>query len=249
MKRVNWQVFLGISLLVLSALFYFLHYLIFRDPHHIFLYLIGDVAFVFVEVLLVTLIIHSVLEEREKKARLKKLNMVIGVFYSEVGMKLLEILSKWDPQIERIQKELVIEGKSAEQKFGKICRYLKKHDYRIESENPDWDTVKAFLITKKDFLLRLLENQNLLEHESFTDVLWAVFHLAEELEARESLQGLPDADHKHLSGDVKRVYGQLALQWLKYMEHLKNSYPHLFSLSLRTNPFDRSATPIVQDSL
>ena len=248
MKPLNRQVLLGIGLLVLSALFYFLHYLIFRDPHHIFIYLIGDVAFVFVEVLLVTLIIHSLLEEREKKARLKKLNMVIGVFYSEVGIKLLEILSKWDPQIEKIQQELLIEEKSPKQKFGRISRCLKKHDYRIESEKPDWDTVKAFLMTKKNFLLRLLENQNLLEHESFTDVLWSVFHLAEELEARESLQGLPDADHKHLSGDVKRVYGQLALQWLKYMEHLKNSYPHLFSLSLRTNPFDRSATPIVQDS-
>ena len=249
MKRINWQVLLGMCLLVLSALFYFLHYLIFRDPHHIFVYLIGDVAFVFIEVLLVTLIIHSVLEQREKKARLKKLNMVIGVFYSEVGMELLEILSKWDPQIEKIQQELLIEGKSAERKFGRISMYLKKHDYRIETQKSDWDTVKAFLMTKKDFLLRLLENQNLLEHETFTDVLWAVFHLAEELEARESLQDLPDSDHKHLSGDVKRVYGQLALQWLKYMEHLKSSYPHLFSLSLRTNPFDRSATPIVQDSL
>lgn len=248
MKRINWQVLLGMCLLVLSALFYFLHYLIFRDPHHIFVYLIGDVAFVFIEVLLVTLIIHSVLEKREKKARLEKLNMVIGVFYSEVGTKLLEILSRWDPEIESIQKELVVEGKSAVRKFGRICKYLKKHDYNIKNEKPDWDTVKAFLMTKKDFLLRLLENQNLLEHESFTDVLWAVFHLAEELEARDSLQGLPDADHKHLRGDVKRVYGQLALQWLKYMEHLKSSYPHLFSLSLRTNPFDRSATPIVQDS-
>ena len=248
MKPLNRQVLLGMSLLVLSALFYFLHYLIFRDPHHIFIYLIGDVAFVFVEVLLVTLIIHSVLEDREKKARLKKLNMVIGVFYSEVGIKLLEILSRWDPQIERIQQELVIEGTSPRQKFGKIYRCLKTHDYGIETQKPDWDTIKAFLMKKKDFLLRLLENQNLLEHESFTDMLWAVFHLAEELEARESLQGLPDADHNHLSTDVKRVYGQLALQWLKYMEHLKISYPHLFSLSLRTNPFDRSATPIVQDS-
>jgi hypothetical protein len=249
MKQMSWQVLLGISLLVLSALFYFLHYLIFRDPHHIFIYLIGDVAFVFVEVLLVTLIIHSVLEEREKKARLEKLNMVIGVFYSEVGMKLLEILSQWDPQIERIQQDLVVERKSANQKFERICGCLRKHDYRIESEKADLDTVKTFLLTKRDFLLRLLENQNLLEHESFTDMLWAVFHLAEELEARKSLQGLPDADHKHLSGDVKRVYGQLALEWLKYMDHLKSSYPHLFSLSLRTNPFDRSATPIVQDSL
>jgi hypothetical protein len=248
MKRMNWQVLLGMCLLVLSALFYFLHYLIFRDPHHIFIYLIGDIAFVFVEVLLVTLIIHSALEQREKKARLEKLNMVIGVFYSEVGTNLLEILSRWDPEIESIQKELFVEGKSAVRKFSRICRYLKNHDYSIGSEKPDWDTVKAFLMTKKNFLLRLLENQNLLEHESFTDVLWAVFHLAEELEARKSLQGLPNADHKHLIGDVKRVYGQLALQWLKYMEHLKSNYPHLFSLSLRTNPFDRSATPIVQDS-
>ncbi len=97
----------------------------------------------------------------------------------------MEILSKWDPQIKGIQQELVVDGKSAEQKFERICRCLRKHDYSIESEKSDWDTVKAFLVTKRDFLLRLLENQNLLEHESFTNVLWAVFHLAEELEVRE----------------------------------------------------------------
>jgi len=43
------------------------------------------------------------------------------------------------------------------------------------------------------------------------------------------------------------VYRNLALQWLKYMEHLKVNYPYLFSLSLRTNPFDRNATPIVKN--
>ncbi len=248
MKRLSWLVLLGVSLLLLSALFYFLHYFIFRDPHHIFIYLLGDVAFVFVEVLLVTLIIHSVLEKREKSSRLEKLNMVIGAFFSEVGIKLLEILSKWDPQIERIQQELVVEGESAEQKFWRTCSCLRKHDYSIKSEKPDWDTLKAFLVARRDFLLRLLENPNLLEHESFTEMLWAVFHMAEELEVRKSLQGLPNADYMHLHGDLKRVYGQLALQWLKYMEHLKDSYPYLFSLSMRTNPFDRSATPIVQES-
>jgi len=59
--------FLGLSLVVLSILFYLLHYAIFRDPHHIFIYLIGDIAFVFIEVLLVTLIIHQLLSDREKK--------------------------------------------------------------------------------------------------------------------------------------------------------------------------------------
>lgn len=30
--------------------------------------------------------------------------MVIGAFFSEVGMKLLDILSRWDHKIEGIQK-------------------------------------------------------------------------------------------------------------------------------------------------
>ena len=73
---------LGLSLLALSVVFYLLHYMIFRDAHHIFIYLVGDIAFVFVEVMLVTLVIHGVLEQREKRGRLEKINMVIGAFYS-----------------------------------------------------------------------------------------------------------------------------------------------------------------------
>lgn len=248
MKRLNWYILLGGLLLSLSVSFYVLHYLIFKDSHHIFIYLIGDVAFVFIEVLLVTLIIHRLLDDREKKARRKHMNLFIGTFFSEVGMKLLEILSKWDPQIEKIQQELCVEGETAEQKFKRTRRCLRKHDYSIDYERSDWDTLRAFLVAKRDFLLRLLENPNLLEHESFTDLLCAVFHMAEEFDARKDLDVLPNADRKHLHDDMKRVYGQLALQWLKYMEHLIDSYPYLYSLSMRTNPFDPSATPIVHDS-
>ena len=191
MKRLSWQFWLGASLLVLSALFYFLHYYIFRDSHHIFIYLVGDVAFVFVEVLLVTLIIHSVLEQREKRARLDKLNMVIGAFFSEVGARPLQMLSELDPDAEGLQQELVAEGKPAEQEFQRVTRWLQGHDYAVEAGEVDWEGVKTFLAGKRDFLLRLLENPNLLEHESFTDVLWAVFHMAEELEARQDLRRLP----------------------------------------------------------
>ena len=99
MKRfLNWQVLLGISLVALSAVLYLLHYAIFRDSHHIFIYLLGDIAFVPIEVLLVTLIIHRLLNAREKRAMLKKMNMVVGVFFNEVGITLLKLLSVFDPQ-------------------------------------------------------------------------------------------------------------------------------------------------------
>ena len=92
MKKKNYltqRFLLGLLLILLSIFFYTVHYLIFRDKHHIFIYLLGDIAFVFIEVLLVTLIIHHLLGEREKRAMLKKLNMVIGAFFSEVGTPLL----------------------------------------------------------------------------------------------------------------------------------------------------------------
>ena len=43
---------------------------------------------------------------------------------------------------------------------------------------------------KRDFLLRLLENPNLLEHDSFANLLLAVFHLTEELAQRRDLDRL-----------------------------------------------------------
>jgi hypothetical protein len=94
-------------------------------------------------------------------------------------------------------------------------------------------------------MVRLLENPLLLEHESFTDLLWAVFHLTEELDSRDSLEGLPGIDMEHLAGDAARAYERLTGQWLSYMEHLKKAYPYLFSLALRLNPFDPEASVFV----
>jgi len=60
MKRVlSWKVSLVIVFLVASVGFYVLHFLIFRDAHHIFLYLIGDLGFLFIDVLVVVLFIEN----------------------------------------------------------------------------------------------------------------------------------------------------------------------------------------------
>ena len=104
------------------------------------------------------------------------------------------------------------------------------------------EKIKNFLKGEKQFLLTLLENPNLLEHESFTNLLWSVFHLTEELIHRRNLKDLPEPDYKHIEGDIKRVYHLLIAEWLDYMKHLKSNYPYLFSLAVRTNPFDKNAS-------
>jgi hypothetical protein len=246
MKRWSWQVRLGIALVVFSVLVYYFHFLIFRDVHHIFIYLIGDIAFVFFEVLLVTLIIHRVLSDREKRNRLEKLNMVIGVFFSEVGTELLTYFSDFDPNLDQIRKELVVSTQWTDQEFNKVSARLKHYDFNINIQKLHLLDLRTFLLNKRDFLLRLLENPNLLEHEEFTELLRSVFHVTEELEERVDLKELPDTDTLHLSGDIKRAYVHLVRQWLDYMRHLKSRYPYLFSLAIRTNPFDKEASPIVR---
>ncbi len=246
MKRLSWQVRLGIGLILLSALLYIIHFVIYRDPRHIFIYLIGDIAFIPIDVLLVVLIIHRLLTHREKRAMLEKLNMVIGAFFSEVGTGLLGYSSAFDSQLEKIRKELIVGKDWTDREFLEVSKRLKKYEHPVDARKRDLDALKQFLTARMDFMLRLLENPNLLEHDSFTQLLWAVFHLTEELANRKSLSGLPDSDLDHLSGDLRRVYTHLLSEWLDYMRHLKRNYPYLFSLAMRTNPFDPAASPVVK---
>ncbi len=89
MKRHGFLVVAAVVLSVLTVAVYLIHYAIFRDAHHIFIYLVGDLAFLPLEVLLVALIIDRILEWREKQAMLGKMNMVVGVFFSEMGTRLM----------------------------------------------------------------------------------------------------------------------------------------------------------------
>jgi hypothetical protein len=65
--------------------------------------------------------------------------------------------------------------------------------------------------------------------------------LTDELEHRRDFRKLPAADFRHLSGDIQRACAQLLRQWLTFMQHLKKAYPYLYSLAIRTNPFDPQA--------
>jgi hypothetical protein len=247
MKSLSWRIWIGIFLIVLSAVVYFIHFLVFRDAHHIFVYLVGDIGFVFIEVLLVTLIIDQLLHQREKRSLLHKLNMIIGVFFSEGGSELLKMLSGYDPDLERIRRELVGKERWSQTGFSETSERIRDYHYKMDSQKGGLEGLRDYLREKKDLFLRILENPNLLEHEKFTDTLWAVLHLAEELSCRKSLQNLPPTDYAHLAGDMGRAYKNLISEWLNYMLHLKTHYPYLFSLAMRTNPFDPQATPEVTE--
>lgn len=238
MKKIDWKISLAIILIAVSILIFLLNYLIFHNTEEELFLLVEELGFIPIEVLVVTLIIDQLLQKRERRARLDKMNMVIGAFFSDTGANLLKLIISFDKNVDSIRSKLNISSDWKDSDFAIAKSSFERHSSLISCSASDFNETKNFLLSKRDFILRLLENQNLLEHESFTELLWAVSHATEELEARTDLRNLTKADISHLENDINRAYLIIVLEWLDYMKHLKSKYPYLYSLSVRTNPFN-----------
>jgi hypothetical protein len=239
------RIIAGVLLLGISIAIYMFQIKVFHDTRNTVFYLLQDLAFIPMQVLLITLILNSIISLREKRELIRKMNMVIGAFFSEAGTNLIKIISDMHADNEIFSKDLLVGAGWDEKKFRITAERTKKNKYGINVDIPNLQSLMEFLKEKRSFILGLFENANLLEHDTFTDMLWAVFHLSEELNSRDDLKVLPRKDYEHLAGDVSRAYGLLIHEWLFYMCHLKSDYPYLYSLAVRKNPFDKNASVVI----
>ncbi|MBF0451567.1 MAG: two pore domain potassium channel family protein [Candidatus Magnetomorum sp.] len=189
-----------------------------------------------------------VLDKRGKKVRLEKLNIMMGLFFSEAGIHLLSIFATNDPGLNSSNRmAFMINNKWQDNDFIALKKKRPSFQLSIDTNNIRFVELNSFLNQKSELFLRLIENPTLQEHENFTELLISVLHLKEELAARKQLKRLPDSDRTHLAGDCKRVYITLLDHWIEYMRFIKTRYPFLFSLAVRQNPFDTNASVVVQE--
>jgi len=234
----------GIVLLP-SALLYALHYLIFRDLRNVGFYTIMDLAFLPVQAILVSLVLETFLSQREAQARTKKLGMVSGAFFSEVGEELLRLLSRLDSRLYERRSLLAVGAAWSAADYAAAARASKSLGSSLDVSAEALPGIAAFLAPRRGFLLRLLENPLLLDHEIVTDALMSVFHVHDELRLRSELASIPASDLAHLRKDLERAYACLLEARLLHLEALKRSYPFLYSLALRTDPLSAAEEPTV----
>lgn len=245
MSKLPWEAKLALVLVTITVTVYTLKTLFIGNMSGTAEYIFNSLGFLPINVLLVTVVLNKLLAMRSQREKMEKLNMVIGTFFSETGTGLLTYLSEYDPTLDQIRGKLSLSVATGEEDFKKIRADLKAHPFEVTAATIDLPAVQSYLRGRRDFLLRLLENPVLLEHQRFTELLQAVFHLTEELDRRGDCTNLPESDRAHLAGDINRVYGLLVYQWLDYMDYLWRRYPYMFSLAVRTNPFDETASPVV----
>lgn len=183
----------------------------------------------------------------ENKRHHEKINMVIGAFFSEVGTDLLGYFCSFDKNIDAIRKDMIINDNWDEVMFSAIHSTIMNHAFDFEIEGENLHDIRNFLMVRRQFLVRLLENPVILEQEKFTTLLREVFHVTEELTARTHLDKLPISDLKHIANDMRKACVPLVHQWLDYMFYIKNHYPNLFSFASRVNPFVAESSPIITE--
>jgi len=187
-----------------------------------------------------------ILLKREARNRMRKINMVLGIFFSETGYQLLNIFARCDMEIENIRGHLVVTTQWTEAHFISARRQLKKHNFNLDFDDLlELKDLRDFLTSQRRSLISLLENPAIIEDETFSETLLSVFHLTDELNSREAFDDLPDSDIRHLTMDMSRAYRFILEEWLYYLQHLKVHYPYIFSLAIRKNPFDSHASPVI----
>jgi len=237
MKQRKNDLPLVIGLTILSLALYMVHFFVFKDIHHITIFALSDLAFVPFEVLCVTLIFHRLLSMNEKKKRISKLYMIIELFFAEIGTELLRAFAQCDDNLEEIHDKLEITPSCGAAELKSLGKTLTSHQAMLELSSAEFEAIDMMLQECRPQMLSMLANPALLEHETFTDVLMAVFHLTEELRMRYDFKQLTDSDKEHLTLDAHRAYELLRMEWFDYADHTRVHYPYLYSLCIRTNPF------------
>jgi hypothetical protein len=245
MKKIKFNHVIIFILFFASITFFILQQVIFHDIHESGFLLFQDMIFMPIHILLVTFILDKILRDREKKERLEHQNIVISSFFSEIGTDTIKMLNSNIIELKEISSLLNMNQAWEDSNFKSVAKTMATYSYHVNITQDLLVELKRQLPQKKGYLLSLFSNPNLLEIDTFTNMLWALYHLTDELENREDIANLPDTDLEHLAIDIVRIYGMLICEWIKYMKHLKRKYPYLWSLAVRKNPFVKNKSVII----
>lgn len=153
-----------IILISISSSIYLVDYMVDGSLKEVATSFLGNLAFLPIYIIVVTLTMEQLLKERERQTLRRKLNMVIGVFFSEVGTGLFRDLSRAVLHHDQLRSSLLVTSQWKDADFSAALAFLDASDLKVDCRNIDLNDLKLFLVDKRSFLVGLLENQNLLEH-------------------------------------------------------------------------------------
>lgn len=224
-------------LLCASALLYAIHYLIFRDLHHLAIFGLHELAFVPLEVILVTLGLDQLVEKTHREEARSKVSIIETLYFNESGGTMLRYLTSFDPDAARLRELLQVTEDWHSSDFRQAIRQLKSYPFLLDLERIDFFGLHYHLSQRHEYYRSMLENPALTQSEAFTEMIMKIYLLWEELDGRTNLYQLPEKDRSYLAELLHEIYRELTEYWLDNVYN--HSIHNRFRLhrAIESNPF------------
>lgn len=224
-------------LLCASALLYAIHYLIFRDLHHLAIFGLHELAFVPLEVILVTLGLDQLVEKTHREEARSKVSIIETLYFNESGGTMLRYLTSFDPDAARLRELLQVTQDWRSSDFRQAIRQLKSYPFLLDLDRIDFFGLHYHLSQRHEYYRSMLENPALTQSEAFTEMIMKIYLLWEELDGRTNLYQLPEKDRNYLAELLHEIYRELTEYWLDNVYN--HSIHNRFRLhrAVESNPF------------
>ena len=230
-----------------SAAIYTLQLFLFHDWKDTAFYMLQDWAFLPIQIALVTIIVGEIMNEHEKQERLEKTRILTSSFFSDFGTELISLMIPKMINFPSVAANIAMNESWTQKEFDKAAASIQTSALQLACSPDDFRQIKSLLDAKRMTLLVIASNPSLLDHERFTDMLWALFHLNDELAYRTDLDHLSQMDLLQLNVDAQRVLSETLVNWICHLEFLQKEYPYLFQLEVHRNPFSVSSQSTTYD--
>lgn len=231
-KTSSYYFHIAISLILLSVLLFAFHFLIFKNFENTMYYSTMNICFIPLNTLFVSVVFENLVNQREKKEKMSKLNMLVGLFFVEMGFEVLKILSDGDDKIEDILKET---------HFSKdLGQFLISYDYKLNLEVIDKDALSNLFTKNINLITTLVSNETVLDKETFFNLLIAILGFRGSLVFRNN-KTFSNKDMNNISKSLSKIYKTLVLLWYEYSDYLYSVRPNAYSGDLFINPFGKNS--------
>lgn len=221
-----------ILLCIASVVIYVIQLLVFKDPNTTGFYILQDLAFLPISIAVATVVVGEYLEQKDKKERQEKTQMLCSGFFSEMGNELLQVIFPICLEKENIKNLFETSEIKDDKSFDAMREKLKVVPMHVELDGKSYDQVNKIICERRDVLLILSSNPLLLDHADFTKLIWGLFHLTDEFRLRGNYETLKKADLAHIEEDFSEILRYLLINWARNRVYTRKNFPNYYSSSI-----------------
>lgn len=156
----------------LSVTMYSIQTLLFHDPKNTIFYLFQDLAFIPVQALIATLLLNRFVDLIQRMQSIKKINVIVSAFFSELGTAVLCMFAELNDNNPEFTDSVDVLKASTVNETRRVRNDLKRQinefPFKINVTPERLTAMSQLLVEKKSFMIGMLENSSLMEHDSFT---------------------------------------------------------------------------------